>query len=176
MTERSAKRLLILLSLAWMVAIGLFLFRQHTDPELEALRRHQFEQKMNDCRGTFAERYECTSALLRKQSSDKANWWALRLLLLFGPPLGACAAYATWWNVRERRREATREHARLERLEQEHVAEAAAKAQREEVPVREIDEIRRRAEERRRAAKEQHGASPAAGDADEGGKKDPPAD
>lgn len=174
MTERYAKRLLILVSLVWMAATGWFMFKQHTDPELEALRQLQFEQKLKDCKGTFSERYDCTSALLRQKSSDKANWWALRLLLIFGPPLGASAAYAAWWNVRERRREATREHVRLERLDHEHEAEAAAKAQREELPVREIDEIRRRAEERRRAAKEQRTEPPDESTAPEA-PKEPPA-
>lgn len=155
MTERSAKRLLILFSVAWMVAVGWFLFQQHTAPEVKALRQQQFERKMATCQGTFAERYDCTSALLRRQSSDRANWWAIRLLLVFGPPLSASAAYAIWWNTRERRREAERNLSRKDRLEHEiHDGHHTA-----EPPLREIDEIRRRADERRRTAKP-HGDTP----------------
>ena len=148
MTERQVKRLLVLLSVAWMAFAGWFLLQPHMTPEVEALRQQQFEQKMNECRGRFAERYECTSSLLRQQSSDKANWWAMRLFLVFGPPLAASAAYAIWWNVRERRREAARNRAREERLEHETHENHPA----DQPPLREIDEIRRRADERRRTA------------------------
>jgi len=172
MSERFAKRLLIVFSVAWMVAIAWFLFRQHTDPGIEALRQQQFDQKMNDCRGRFAERYDCTSALLRQQSWDMASLWTLRLLLLFGPPLAASVGHAIFWNLRERQREAERNRARLERLDHEAPDDRSAA---DDPPLREIDEIRRRADERRRAAL-QHPDTPGATPADEDhpATEDPP--
>ena len=151
MTQRFAKGLLVLLSVVWMAAAGWLVFGQETGPEVEALRQQRFEQQLNDCLARSSERYECTSALLRKKSSDTANWWAGRLLLIFGPPLAASAAYAVRANLRERRREAARNQARLER--REHQAEDS-EPEDEDPPLREIDEIRRRADDRRRAAKQ----------------------
>ena len=81
MTERLAKRLLIVVSVVWMAVTGGFLLRQHTDPELAALRQHQFEQKLKDCKGSFSERYECTSALRKsapapQRAGNPAAGWS----------------------------------------------------------------------------------------------------
>lgn len=186
MTKRLAKGLLVLVSVVWMAAVGWYLLQQRTDPALEALRQQQFEQKMKDCRGQFSERYDCTSALLRQRSRETAAWWAIRLALLFGPPLAAGVVYSVFINWYDRRREAARNQARLERREQgiqpyfagtgaETGTETvigtwigtktgAEEQKEEEPPLREIDLIRRRADERRRAAKHQYQPPEAAPD------------
>lgn len=150
MAKLFTKRFVILFSTAWIAVVAGFLYVERTAPQLEAERQQEFERKLGECRGTFSERYECTSALLRKQSSDKATAWTLQLLLLFGPPLAAGSAYAVRRNLRERRHEEEAERARLERLHRE-AHEALPPL--EDFPRREIDDIRKRADERRRMAK-----------------------
>lgn len=158
MIERFAKGLLILLCVLWMAASGWVLLGQPTNTEADAYRQQMFEQKLKDCRGQFSERYDCMSALFRQKSSALAGSWAGRLLLIFGPPLAVSVAYAVFRSLRERRREEERNRARLERRERETRGVPQAKTEgkeKEALPLREIDEIRRRADERRRAAKQQ---------------------
>lgn len=163
MIVRFAKGLLILVSTLWMLGSGWTLFSQPANPDAEAYRQQMFEQKMKDCRGQFSQRYDCMSTLLRQQSSALAGSWAGRLLLIFGPPLVASVAYVLFRSRGESRREKMRNMARLERRERE-AREALerekgprARVVTEDEPLREIDEIRRRAAERRRAAREKRG-------------------
>jgi hypothetical protein len=99
----------ITISVAWIV----FAFwNQIIEPMYEYERRAKHtEERMNVCSGTFAQRFDCKSALLVTKQQKDFYFWAQGLLVMFFPPSLLAAFYS--WHMR--------------RLEQKEVEEYIAK-------------------------------------------------
>lgn len=97
----------------------------------------RYDQKVKDCRGTFSERYDCKSAVIRDRNVRTFYFWAKKVGLTFGPALGIGGAWFVFYLLVERKRESVRRRVRLERKARE------AEAERQ----RQIEEGKRRAEE-----------------------------
>lgn len=82
-------------------------------------RNEQLQAQMRDCRGSFSERYDCKSALLRASGQQSFFFWSTKLGLTFGPPLIIYIIYNLWMRAYDRRDESVRRVARVERLERE---------------------------------------------------------
>lgn len=146
MAERLVKWGLILLSAAWIAAAGWFVYQDRVDPATAALLEQRFEQRLNDCEGRFADRYECRSNLMRERSWNTAFLWTKRLGIVFGPPLILAFVFTLVWKARERQREVVRNRERLARKARQ--AEEARQQAIEEGR-RQMEEARRKAEERK---------------------------
>lgn len=131
---------------AWIAASTWFVFFT-SDPaaDARAVRAEQmFEQRLRDCRGSFSERYECKSALIRERDKALFYDWAERLGTVFAPPLAVFALYVAFLGLRWRKAESKRRVRRVERIEM----------QKEEARLAAIEEDRRRSAEERN--KERH--------------------
>lgn len=129
---------------AW-IAAGTWLMFFVPDPEAEAraARAEQmFEQRLRDCRGSFSERYDCKSELIRERDKALFYDWARRLGLVFGPPIGVSALYVAFLRLRYRKAESKRRVRRVERIEK----------QKEDARRQAIEEGRRRTEEAKQRA------------------------
>lgn len=104
----------------------------------------RYDQKVKDCRGTFAQRYDCKSAVIRDKNVRTFYFWAKKVGLTFGPALGLGAVWFVFYLLVERKRETVRRRVRLERKARE------AEAERQ----RQIEEGKRRAEEAKRKKEE----------------------
>lgn len=82
-------------------------------------RNQQLQLQMRDCRGTFSERYDCKSAILRAGGQQSFYFWGTALGVTFGPPLMIYIIYNLWMRAYDRREESVRRVARVERLERE---------------------------------------------------------
>jgi CheY-like chemotaxis protein len=97
----------------------------------------RYDQKVKDCRGTFSERYDCKSAVIRDRNVRTFYFWSKKVGLTFGPALGIGAAWFVFYLLVERKREAVRRRVRLARKAREA----------EEERLRQIEEGKLRAEE-----------------------------
>ena len=79
-------------------------------------RGEQFEQKLKDCRGSFAERYDCKSEAIRERRGATFKIWANRLSVIFIPPFVVFLGYIGVMALVERRREAARIRRRRKRF------------------------------------------------------------
>ena len=95
-----------------------------------AVRQGELQRQLEDCKGSFKERYECKSALMRSEQQSSFYFWAERLGLVFGPPLLAYIAYNLIIRWIEGKEEVVRRKVRLARLEKE-AAEARRRAKEE---------------------------------------------
>lgn len=110
---------LILLSFAWMAGASWWEYTRPVNEEMEAYRQQQYEQRLKDCRGAFADRYDCKSATLREQKSELFDIWSRRTILVAGPPLTIGLLFLTVYGLTQRRRQRWLQAERARRLEQE---------------------------------------------------------
>lgn len=125
------------LCIAWIGASAWYIFLRDQEPDLkwQAFER-QIDQKINDCRGTFQERYDCKSALLREKYVESFYWWSQRISVIFIPTLVILTILYFFLRRQARLREGERVVARLDRLDKQAV----------DARERAIEEGRRRAE------------------------------
>lgn len=115
MGARLIKWGLILVSAAWIAAAGWFVLQDRVDPATAALLQQRYEDRLKDCEGRYSDRYECRSELMRAKSWETALLWTQRLGITFGPPLVLALLFTVVGNIRERKREAARNRARVAR-------------------------------------------------------------
>jgi hypothetical protein len=77
----------IIVSVAWIVAAC---WSQIIQPMYEYT-----EERMNICSGTFAQRFDCKSALLVTKQQQDFYYWLQGLLVMFVPP-SLLAVFYTW--------------------------------------------------------------------------------
>jgi hypothetical protein len=73
----------IVVGLAWFGIVGWSELVEQ-DP-LTAYRDAMIQNKINDCSGDLAQRYDCKSAIMLKVQRDKFIFWMGKLLYVFGP-------------------------------------------------------------------------------------------
>ncbi len=123
--------------LVWIAASAWYIFVRPGGPDLQwQAYDRSIDQKVNDCRGSFAARYECKSAVIRERDSLHFNWWAERASIVAGPALLAQAILLLILKLAARKIEAKRVKARLKRLD----------TQADEARVRKLEEGRRLSE------------------------------
>ena len=109
-------------SLAWIVASAWYIFLRDSEPDMNQLAfERQIEQKINDCRGTFSQRYDCKSALLREKYVQSFYWWSERISIIVVPSLVVLTLLYFFLQWRAHLREGERVVARLERLDKQSV-------------------------------------------------------
>lgn len=116
---RILRMFLILLSFAWMAGTIWWEYSRPVNEEMEAYYRQQYEQRLKDCRGAFADRYDCKSATLREQKSELFDKWTDRTLLVAGPPLTIGILFMVFYGITQRRRQNRLQRQRAARLERE---------------------------------------------------------
>jgi hypothetical protein len=85
--------------------------------EQEDVREQQIQRQLKDCRGTFQERYDCKSAILRAHGRDSFYYWAKKYALTFGPALFLYVAFHFWLRSVETVEEKARRERRMQRIE-----------------------------------------------------------
>ena len=109
-------------SLAWILASSWYIFLHDSEPDMNRLAfERQIEQKIDDCRGTFSQRYDCKSALLREKYVQSFYWWSERISIIVVPSLVVLTVLYFFLQWRARLREGERVVARLERLDKQSV-------------------------------------------------------
>jgi CheY-like chemotaxis protein len=123
--------------LAWIGAATWYIFLRDQPPDLawQAFER-SIEHKINDCTGSFGERYECKSALVRQEKVALFYWWAERVSIILAPAFGLLTVLFFYFKIIARKTEEKRVAARLQRIDFKAM----------EARQRAIDESRRRAE------------------------------
>jgi len=84
------------LSCLWIAVVGLTLVNQLTPDDMENHRSQMVQEQVRACPGDFAERYDCTEAILLKGERSAITEVVKRLgaaLILPG------FAWAVWWRV-----------------------------------------------------------------------------
>jgi hypothetical protein len=146
----------VLIAFLWMGAAGWHQFFATTDADRTAYQQQLYEQRLRDCRSQYATRYDCTSEVIRRQNHEIVVLWAIRLGIIFGPPLALALVYSIVSNTRERRKEVRRNRARLERKAREA----------EEARQRAIEHGRQQIEEARKRAEQNDQGGDATGNAE----------
>jgi CheY-like chemotaxis protein len=127
------------LCVAWMGAASWYVYfqpgKEFPDLAWSAYER-SMDQKMNDCTGSFSERYECRSTLIRQEKVALFYWWAERVSIVVVPVFVVLTLLYFYLKYEARKAEKIRVVARLERMDKKAM-EARQKA---------IDEGKRRAE------------------------------
>ena len=92
--EIISRWLLVVLGVLWLGAGTWYEFLRDDDEfELrKQLHEERFQQRVNDCRGSFSERYECKTAADRENQMANFKFWAERLSIICVPPRSSC----TW--------------------------------------------------------------------------------
>jgi hypothetical protein len=83
----------------------------------EDFREQAIQKQLKDCKGTFQERYDCKSAILRAHGRDSFFFWAKKYSLTFGPALFFYVAFTFWLRSVETVEEKGRRVRRVERIE-----------------------------------------------------------
>ena len=91
--------------------LGTFAFGQ------EDFREQAIQKQLKDCKGTFQERYDCKSAILRAHGRDSFYFWAKKYSLTFGPALFFYVAFTFWLRSVETVEEKERRIRRVARIE-----------------------------------------------------------
>lgn len=127
--------------------LGTFAFGQ------EDFREQAIQRQLKDCKGTFQERYDCKSAILRAHGRDSFFFWAKKYSLTFGPALFFYVAFTFWMRSVETVEEKDRRIRRVERIEARKQKEgrfareqarrrAVAAQRRQDIKKAEIDAMR----------------------------------
>lgn len=127
--------------------LGTFAFGQ------EDFREQAIQRQLKECKGTFQERYDCKSAILRAHGRDSFFFWAKKYSLTFGPALFFYVAFTFWMRSVETVEEKDRRIRRVERIEARKQKEgrfareqarrrAVAAQRRQDIKKAEIDAMR----------------------------------
>jgi hypothetical protein len=105
----------------WIGAAGWGELTKMTLPD--GFRSTAYKREAEHCRGSFESRYECKNAIIITNDNSTFNDWALRLLVVFGPPGAIALLYGQVQRRRERQAEEERERraaAHLKKLRKDH--------------------------------------------------------
>lgn len=106
--------------LLWAIAAG---WGELSKIELpDDFRSPAYKRQAEKCEGSFARRYECKSAIIINNDNSTFYDWALRLIIVFGPPTLIWGLYNRVQARRERQAEEERERravAQLKRIRAE---------------------------------------------------------
>jgi len=80
-------------------------------------REQAIQKQLKECRGTFQERYDCKSAILRAHGRDSFYFWSKKYSLTFGPALFFYVAFTFWLRSVETVEERERRVRRVARIE-----------------------------------------------------------
>lgn len=120
--------------------LGTFAFSQ------EDFREQAIQKQLKECRGTFQERYDCKSAILRAHGRDSFYFWTKKYSLTFGPALFFYVAFTFWLRsvetVEERERR-VRRVARIEARRQKEGRFAREQARRRSISAQRRQDIRK---------------------------------
>ncbi len=94
-------RLLSGLCMAWIAAVGLDLTLQLTPDDLEHHRAPTIQDRVHQCEGDYADRYNCTEAVLLDGQRGGAEAVLLRLVVTMALP---AVAWGVWSVVMRRTR------------------------------------------------------------------------
>ena len=137
--------------LVWIAASAWYIFVRPGGPDLQwQAYDRSIDQKVNDCRGSYSERYECKSALILERDSKHFNWWAERVSIVAGPALLVQAILLFIFKLDARKREKKRVEARLKRLDTQ-ANEARARKLEEGRRLSELARLRNEAKRREKA-------------------------
>ena len=118
-TKSSVKWVSIALAIVWLALVG---WDQFNDLGTFALgandyREEAIQKQLKDCHGTFHERYDCKSAILRAHGRDSFYFWSKKYALTFGPALFIYVAFTFWLRSVETVEEKERRIRRVARIE-----------------------------------------------------------
>ena len=119
-TKSSVKWAVVVLAILWVAGIGWDQFNDLGTFSLNAgedLREAQIQKQLKECRGTFQERYDCKSAILRAHGRDSFYYWSKKYALTFGPALFLYLAFHFWLRSVETVEEKARRERRVARIE-----------------------------------------------------------
>jgi hypothetical protein len=101
-------------SLLWIVAAG---WGELSKIELpDNFRSATYKRQAENCEGSFERRYECKSHIIINNDTSAFNDWALRLIIVFGPPALIVALFNRVRVRRERQAEEERERRAVAQL------------------------------------------------------------
>lgn len=120
-TKSAVKWVVTVLAVLWIAGVGWDQFNDlgtfsFVDAE-ENIREQVIQKQLKECRGTFRERYECKSAILRREGRDSFYYWAKKYSLTFGPALFFYIAFTFWLRSVETVEEKARRERRMARIE-----------------------------------------------------------
>ena len=103
----------------WLVAVGWDQFNDLGTFAFggEDFREQAIQKQLKDCRGTFQERYDCKSLILRAHGRDSFFYWGKKYALTFGPALFIYIAFTFWLRSVETVEEKERRVRRVARIE-----------------------------------------------------------
>lgn len=108
-------------AILWMLIVGWDQFNDlgifSLEPSEEDVREQLLQKQLKECKGTFQERYDCKSALLRAAGRDSFNFWARKYTLTFGPALFVYVGFHFWLRSVETTEEKARRVRRMARIE-----------------------------------------------------------
>jgi len=119
-TKSSVRWVVTVLAVLWVAGIGWDQFNDLGTFSLDEngdQREQQIQKQLKDCRGTFQERYDCKSAILRAHGRDSFYYWAKKYSLTFGPALFLYIAFHFWLRSVETVEEKARRERRMARIE-----------------------------------------------------------
>ncbi len=131
--------------------LGTFAFGQ------EDFREQAIQRQLKDCKGTFQERYDCKSAILRAHGRDSFYFWAKKYSLTFGPALFFYVAFTFWLRSVETVEEKDRRIRRVARIEARRQKEgryAQEQGRRRSISARRRQDIRKAEADAMREEKE----------------------
>ena len=97
-TKSAVKWAMTVTAVAWCIVVG---WDQFNDLGIFSVGQQDFreeaiQRQLKDCKGTFQERYDCKSAILRQNGRDSFYFWAKKCSLTFGPALFFYVAFGFW--------------------------------------------------------------------------------
>ncbi|NQV57092.1 MAG: hypothetical protein HQ503_14625 [Rhodospirillales bacterium] len=121
MRDRTKKRVKWIsgaIAVAWMGLIGLDQFNDlGTFSYGDSAGEDKTEMLMKECRGTFNERYNCKSSILRNKGRDTFRYWGKKWAVTFAPPIFLYIAFHLWLGRVETVEEKDRRERRVLRIE-----------------------------------------------------------
>ncbi len=131
--------------------LGTFAFGQ------EDFREQAIQRQLKDCKGTFQERYDCKSGILRAHGRDSFYFWTKKYSLTFGPALFFYVAFSFWLRSVETVEEKDRRIRRVARIEARRQKEgryAQEQGRRRSISARRRQDIRKAESDAMREEKE----------------------
>jgi len=112
-------------TLLWILAVGVDQFGDFGTFDYGKTQREEaLQEQLNDCRGSFKQRYNCKSAILRAHGRDNFNYWGSKLGWTFGPALIIYIIFNLWLRRVEWNEEKERRRLRLIRMERKRQKES----------------------------------------------------
>lgn len=96
-------------SVLWIAIAGSFHWEAFIGPQ--SYEKSSVSDKIDNCEGSFKQRYECKSSLIINDSRETFMDWTWRLAVVFGPPLALGIAWQMHPEPKRRRHE-KRQHRR----------------------------------------------------------------